>query len=102
MAWFIKQEIFTDALTALPVEERRVHLSDHRQWVEAQRSSGVRMASGFLVDGEHKPGGGGLLLFEAPSYASALELIRQDPMICRDLVTWSLHEWVPVSGELQA
>ena len=102
MPWFIKQETFTTAMTTLPAEQRRQHCEDHRAWVEAQRSSGLRIASGFLVDGDHKPGGGGLLVFEASSYAAAKELIQQDPMIARDLVEWSLHTWRPVSGDLQA
>ena len=54
------------------------------------------------MDEDHKPGGGGLLVFEASSYAAAKELIQQDPMIARNLVEWSLHAWRPVSGDLQA
>lgn len=102
MPWFVKQESFTAAMTTLPPEQRRRHCEDHRAWVEAQRTSGLRIASGFLVDDDHKPGGGGLLVFEAPSYAAAEALIQQDPMIARDLVEWSLHAWRPVSGDLQA
>ena len=90
------------AMTTLSPEQRRRHCEDHCAWVESQRRSGLRMASGFLVDGDHKPGGGGLLVFEAPSYAAAEALIQQDPMIARDLVEWSLHAWRPVSGDLQA
>ena len=102
MPWFIKQETFTAAMRALPSEQRRRHCEDHRAWVESQRSSGLRIASGFLVDGDHKPGGGGLLVFEAANYAAAEALIQQDPMVARDLVAWSLHAWRPVSGDLQA
>ena len=102
MPWFIKQETFTTAMTTLPAEQRRQHCEDHRAWVESQRSSGLRIASGFLVDEDHKPGGGGLLVFEASCYAAAKELIQQDPMIARNLVEWSLHAWRPVSGDLQA
>ena len=57
MPWFIKQETFTTAMTTLPAEQRRQHCEDHRAWVESQRSSGLRIASGFLVDEDHKPGG---------------------------------------------
>ena len=102
MPWFIKQETFVSAMTTLPAEQRRQHCEDHRAWVEAQRASGLRIASGFLVDAAQKPGGGGLLVFEAASYGAAEELIRQDPMIARGLVEWSLHAWTPVSGDLQA
>ena len=102
MPWFIKQEPFTAAMRALPAEQRQTHCADHRRWVEAQQASGLSMASGFLVDADQKPGGGGLLVFEAESYAAAEALIRQDPMISRGLVDWSLHAWRPVSGNLQA
>ena len=61
MPWFIKQETFTTAMTTLPAEQRRQHCEDHRAWVESQRSSGLRIASGFLVDEDHKPGGGGAI-----------------------------------------
>ena len=68
MPWFIKQETFTAAMTSLSAEQRRLHCHDHRRWVETQRLSGCAMASGFLVDDQHKPGGGGLLVFEADNY----------------------------------
>ena len=102
MPWLIKQETFTAAMTSLSAEQRRVHCHDHRRWVEAQRLSGCAMASGFLVDDQHKPGGGGLLVFEADSYKAAKAFIAADPMIARNLVDWTLHEWKPVEGSLQA
>ena len=102
MPWFIKQETFTAAMTSLSAEDRRLHCHAHRCWVEAQRDAGIAMASGFLVDDQHKPGGGGLLVFEAQSYESAIALIRADPMIARNLVDWTLHEWKPVLGSLRA
>mgnify|MGYP002056946162 FL=1 len=102
MPWFIKQETFTAAMTSLSAEDRRLHCHAHRCWVEAQRNAGIAMASGFLVDDQHKPGGGGLLVFEAQSYESAIAFIRADPMIARNLVDWTLHEWKPVEGSLQA
>ena len=102
MPWFIKQETFTAAMTSLSAEDRRLHCHAHRCWVEAQRNAGIAMASGFLVDDQHKPGGGGLLVFEAQSYESAIAFIHADPMIARNLVDWTLHEWKPVLGSLRA
>ena len=55
--------------------------------------------SGFLVDGQEKPGGGGLMIFEAASYESAHAWVTRDPMIHRGLVTWSLHVWRPVCAD---
>ena len=98
MPWFVKHETFTPETLALSPAERRLHLDAHRRWVEAQQAAGWSIASGFLLDGDSAPGGGGLLVIEAPSYAEADRLIRHDPMILSGLVTWTLHEWKPVAG----
>lgn len=58
--------------------------------MEGWRQQGVRISSGFLVDGEGKPGGGGLLLLEAVDFVSAEALIRQDPMLLSGDVRRSL------------
>ena len=100
MAWFIKSETFTEAFRALPGPERTVHLKAHRAWVAEQRAAGTAMASGFLVDGQHQPGGGGLLVLEAASYDEALALIQQDPLIAAGWVEWKLHEWIAAAGDL--
>ena len=78
--------------------QRRPHLEAHRAWVEQESAAGRRIRNGFLVDEQRRPGGGGLLIFEAASYAEALEWVQQDPMIQAALVSWTLQEWVPVSG----
>lgn len=95
MPWFIKQESFLR-----PASELAPHRRAHRQWVERQRAAGRRLSSGYLVDGDERPGGGGLLLLEAEDYASALALIQQDPMLQSGLVSWSLHRWVGSVGDL--
>ena len=102
MAWFIKSETFTAAFRALPGPERSAQLQAHRDWVAAQRASGIAMASGFLVDGQSQPGGGGLLALQAGSYAEALALIQQDPLIAAGWVEWQLHEWIAAAGDLSA
>ena len=55
--------------------------------------------SGFLVDDQRRPGGGGMLIFQASSYDDALAWVRQDPMIVEGLVAWQLQEWIPVIGD---
>ncbi|MFM1812242.1 MAG: hypothetical protein RLZZ336_1180 [Cyanobacteriota bacterium] len=100
MAWFIKTETFTAGFRSLPGPERAFHLQAHRDWVTAQRGAAVTMASGFLVDGQRKPGGGGLLVLQAGSYAEALALIAQDPLIAGGWVDWQLHEWIAAAGDL--
>lgn len=96
MPWFIKRETFLR-----PYAELRPHLQAHRSWVEQLRGHGVRISSGYLVDRDGRPGGGGLLLLEAEDFAAAQELIRQDPMIRSGLVDWSLHQWLGAVGDLQ-
>ena len=99
MPWFVKHETFTAETADLPLDQRRPHLEAHRAWVEQESAAGRRIRSGFLVDEQRRPGGGGLLIFEAASYAEALEWVQQDPMIKADLVRWTLQEWIPVSGD---
>ena len=83
----------------LSAEQRSVYLNAHREWVEQESRSGRFIRSGYLVDDKRRPGGGGLLMFEAASYDEALAWVQQDPMIRADLVAWTLQEWIPVSGE---
>ncbi|MBL6742563.1 MAG: hypothetical protein ISP80_08990 [Synechococcus sp. BS301-5m-G53] len=99
MAWFVKTETFTAVAAAMPVEQRRITLEAHRHWVVQEAAAGRRLQSGYLVDGDRRPGGGGLLMFEASSYAEALAWVENDPMIRAGLVDWQLQEWIPVSGD---
>ena len=99
MPWFVKQETFTAEMAALPIEQRRSSLEAHRQWVTQESAAGRRLRSGFLVDSSRRPGGGGLLIFEAASYCEALHWVQNDPMILAGLVDWQLQEWIPVSGD---
>ncbi|MFN9646757.1 MAG: YciI family protein [bacterium] len=96
MPWFIKTERFRVAPA-----EAQPHLAAHRTWVAELRERGVRISSGYLVDGEGQPGGGGLLLLEAEDFASADALIRQDPMVRSGMVHWSLHQWIGAVGQLE-
>ena len=102
MPWFIKTERFTaQTLTLLP-EQRQTYLAAHHEWIKALRSAGVKVSSGFLVDAEQRPGGGGLLVLQADSFEAAKRLVEQDPMIVEGLVKWDLQQWIPVCGELIA
>ena len=95
MPWFVKHETFRR-----PYNEMRPHLAAHRAWVAELRQRGVRISSGYLVDGADRPGGGGLLLLEADDFASAEALIHDDPMVRSGGVDWSLQRWVAVEGDL--
>ena len=100
MPWFIKTETFTAGFRALDGAERAARLQALRAWVSSQSAAEHPMASGFLVDAQRRPGGGGLLAFQASSYGEALALIRHDPLIAGGWVDWQLHEWVPAWGDL--
>lgn len=95
MPWFIKRETIR-----LPHAEVIPHLAAHRAWVEQLRQRGVRISSGYLVDGDGRPGGGGLLLLEAADHAAAEALIRHDPMLTSGSVDWTLHQWIGAVGDL--
>ena len=95
MPWFIKTETFR-----VPHAELKPHLAAHHRWVEDLRARGVAVSSGYLVDGEGCPGGGGLLLLEAETHAAAEALVRQDPMVRSGCVDWQLQGWRPAVGDL--
>ena len=100
MACFIKTETFTEKTKQLPLEERKKHLKAHLEWVKQLDDLGIKVKSGFLVDDQKHPGGGGLLLIKAESFEAAKKIIKKDPMIVAGLVDWNLKEWVSVYGEL--
>ena len=58
------------------------------------------MTSGYRVDSEGNPGGGGLMLFQATDYKEAEEIVRQDPLIANDCVDWQLNQWIAEVGGL--
>ena len=95
MPWFIKPERFL-----WPYAQMKPHLEAHRRWVEQRRAEGLVLSSGYLVDGEGQPGGGGLLLLQASDYRKAEALIQQDPMVLSGGVEWTLQEWRPAVGDL--
>ena len=102
MPWFIKTERFTAQTLTLSPEQRQTYLAAHHEWIKALRSEGFKVSSGFLVDAEQRPGGGGLLVLQADSFEAAKRLVEQDPMIVEGLVKWDLQQWIPVCGELMA
>ena len=95
MPLYIKTEQFR-----APAETMGPHLAAHRRWVRQQQQQGRTLVSGYLVDGQGQPGGGGLLILEAESHGAALAFIQQDPMILSGFVVWQLQGWVPAVGAL--
>ena len=98
MPIFIKTEKFKSTTLELTKNERKKYLLMHREWVEDIIRSGIYIYSGYLINDKKKPGGGGLLIFEAKDYVSAQKIIEKDPMIKNQLVIWDLHEWKSIDG----
>ena len=97
MPIFIKTEKFTEKTLKLSPKDRKAFLLMHKKWVEKIKNSGEIISSGYLVNEERSPGGGGLIVFEAKDYSSAKNLISNDPMILNQLVVWDLQEWIPIN-----
>tara|TARA_B100000214_G_scaffold177285_1_gene127574 strand:+ start:443 stop:769 length:327 start_codon:yes stop_codon:yes gene_type:complete len=98
MPIFIKKEKFKDKTLELTNNERKKFLLMHKKWVKASIKSGIYIQSGYLINDKKKPGGGGLLIFEAKDYLTAKNFIKNDPMIKHELVVWDLHEWMSING----
>ena len=98
MPIFIKTEKFKKETLKLSNSERKKFLLMHKEWVKDVSRSGQYIHSGYLINEEKRPGGGGLLIFEAKDYLTAKKIIRNDPMIKHELVIWDLQEWVSIDG----
>jgi uncharacterized protein YciI/GNAT superfamily N-acetyltransferase len=95
-SWFCKTETFKR-----PFPEVKPHLEAHTEWVMELRRQGYCITSGYRVDSEGRPGGGGLLFVSAESYEEARKLILQDPLVANDCVEWQLNGWIGQVGEIQ-
>ena len=98
MPIFIKTEKFKDKTLELSNSERKKFLLLHKEWVKDISKSGHYIHSGYLINEEKMPGGGGLLIFEAQDYLAAKKIIKNDPMIKYELVIWELQEWISIKG----
>ncbi len=100
MSFFIKTEQFNRKSNNLPKNVRQSFIDLHIQWVENLIDSGLKVSSGYLINQQKRPGGGGFLILQANNFDDAKEVIQQDPLIVADLVSWQLEEWIPVAGNL--
>ena len=97
MPIFIKTEKFKDKTLELSTNERKLFLLEHKEWVKNISQSGHPVHSGYLINEQKIPGGGGLLILEAKDYMTAKKIIEEDPMIKNELVFWKLEEWIPIN-----
>jgi len=94
--WFVKTETFCQPFSVV-----KPHLEAHREWVAEMRAAGTVITSGYRVDNEGRPGGGGLMFFQAADYAEAELLVRRDPLVVNGCVDWTLNEWIAEVGGLE-
>ncbi|KAL7530531.1 hypothetical protein ACHAXR_003542 [Thalassiosira sp. AJA248-18] len=98
MHWFVKTEQFCK-----PFPEVKPHLEAHRSWVRSLRDDDTEqtiIVSGYRVDENDRPGGGGLMIFAAKDYAEALALVQNDPLIVNECVDWQLNKWIAETGDI--
>ena len=98
MPIFIKTEKFKDQTLNLSNSERKKFLLMHQEWVKNINISVHFFHSGYLIDEKKRPGGGGLLILEAKDFLSAKKIVKNDPMIKYELVSWDLQEWISIDG----
>ncbi len=96
MPFFVKTEIIKKEYL-IKKDLRNKVINDHINWIKKLKKKGVNIKSGFLVDEFHIPGAGGLLIIEMKTFKSALQIIKNDPMIKSDLVEWKLNEWIDIN-----
>ena len=96
MHWFVKTETFCK-----PFPEVRPHLEAHREWVKSMRAGGDEtIVSGYRVDENDRPGGGGLMIFAAQDYAAAEALVKCHPLVANGCVDWQLNKWIAETGDI--
>lgn len=95
-SWFCKTEQFIR-----PFPQVKPYLEEHTRWVHDLRQRGYCITSGYRVDRDGRPGGGGLMFLAAKSYDEARELVLQDPLVANDCVEWELNGWIGQVGNIQ-
>eukprot|EP00555_Chaetoceros_dichaeta_P002469 CAMPEP_0198250822 /NCGR_PEP_ID=MMETSP1447-20131203/1859_1 /TAXON_ID=420782 /ORGANISM="Chaetoceros dichaeta, Strain CCMP1751" /LENGTH=297 /DNA_ID=CAMNT_0043935709 /DNA_START=158 /DNA_END=1049 /DNA_ORIENTATION=+ len=86
-SWFCKTEQFIR-----PFPEVRPHLEAHKRWVVDLRRQGYCVTSGYRVDSEGRPGGGGLMFLAAKNYEDARALVLKDPLVAMDVLSGNLMD----------
>ena len=96
MPIFVKTEIIKKEFISQNKLKKKF-VDKHILWIKKLKKAGVNIKSGFLVNEIKEPGAGGLLIIEVKTYAEALKIIKEDPMIKNKIVDWKLNEWIDIS-----
>lgn len=83
MPWFAKIE---SGIVDKATFDR--YVPAHKAYVQSLVDKGHKARSGYW----HRRGGG-MLIFEAPSWEEAEAIVQQDPLILNHCVTYDLYEW---------
>jgi len=94
--WFVKTETFCK-----PFPDVKPFLDEHKLWVHKLRSEGISITSGYRVDSEGKPGGGGLMFLAAENYEAARAIVSEDPLVANGCVEWELNGWIGQVGNVE-
>ena len=98
MPIFVKTEIIKKEFISQNKFKKKF-VDKHILWIKKLKKAGINIKSGFLVNEIKQPGAGGLLIIEVKTYAEALKIIKEDPMIKNKIVDWKLNEWIDISIE---
>ena len=98
MPIFVKTEIIKKEFISQNKFKKKF-VDKHILWIKKLKKAGINIKSGFLVNEIKEPGAGGLLIIEVKTYAEALKIIKEDPMIKNKIVNWKLNEWIDISIE---
>ncbi len=90
MAWFVKIE---RGIVDKPRFDQFV--SAHVDYVNSLIVNGHRARSGYWA-----ARGGGMLIFEADSLATAKAIVAADPLVANHCVDYELHEWCIVAESI--
>ena len=93
--WFVKTEQFCK-----PYPQVKPHLEAHREWVRSMREENAICVSGYRVDKNDRPGGGGLMIFAARDYNAAEAFVKNDPLVQNECVDYQLNKWIPETGDI--
>ena len=96
MPFFIKTERIKKLYLRTSDNKKEEVIKQHKNWIKSLKSKGINIKSGFLIDENKVPGGGGVLIVECDCYKSALAIVIEDPMIQNNLVNWKLFEWINI------
>lgn len=83
MSWFVKIE-----RGVVDKETFDRYVPNHVEYVRDLVAKGHQAKSGYWAEY-----GGGMLLFQAASWAEAKAIIERDPLIANHCVEYELHEW---------